>query len=173
MIPSTRWKLTAEAVISRTASKGADAVFEVSGTQAGADAALLQAPEAECDGRHSCQQPQVDMFQFFWRELADRGSCVKEDYEKAISIIVNGGVDADTIITDVSALQDIQSAFDNLDSSPTALKSVIKQVRITGIQRSIFDLSGKQHWSVAQSGALAAPWPKRLRVLPQVPILSA
>ena len=120
----------AEAVISRTASKGADVVFEVSGTQAGADAMTAI---ASTRGRivmvaiHA-SKPQVDMFQFFWRELELIGVRVyeKEDYEKAISIIVNGGVDADTIITDVSVLQDIQSAFDNLDSSPTALKSVIK-----------------------------------------------
>ena len=40
-------------------------------------------------------KPQVDMFQFFWRELELIGVRVyeKEDYEKAISIIVNGGVD--------------------------------------------------------------------------------
>jgi len=120
----------AEAINSRTEGKGADVVFEVSGTQAGADAMTAI---ASTRGRivmvaiHA-SKPQVDMFRFFWRELELVGVRVyeKEDYEKAISIIVNGGVDADTIITDVSALQDIQSAFDNLDSSPTALKSVIK-----------------------------------------------
>jgi len=120
----------AEAVNSRTDSKGADVVFEVSGTQAGADAMTAI---ASTRGRivmvaiHA-SKPQVDMFRFFWRELELIGVRVyeKEDYEKAISIIVNGGIDADTIITDVSALQDIQSAFDKLDSSPTALKSVIK-----------------------------------------------
>ncbi len=120
----------AEAVNSRTASKGADVVFEVSGTQAGAD---CMTAIASTRGRivmvaiHA-NKPQVDMFQFFWRELELIGVRVyeKEDYEKAISIIVNGGIDADTIITDVSALNDIQSAFDTLESNPTALKSVIK-----------------------------------------------
>ena len=68
------------------------------------------------------------MFRFFWRELELIGVRVyeKEDYEKAISILVSGGVDADTVITDVSALSEIQTAFESLASSPSALKSLIK-----------------------------------------------
>ena len=38
----------------------------------------------------------------------------------------SGGVDAETVITDVSPLSEIQSAFEALDRSPTALKSLIK-----------------------------------------------
>ena len=74
------------------------------------------------------QKPQIDLFQFFWRELKLIGARVyePEDYEKAIAIIVSGGVDADTIITDVSPLSQIQQAFEGLDSSPTAMKSLIK-----------------------------------------------
>ena len=74
------------------------------------------------------QKPQIDLFQFFWRELRLLGARVYEpvDYDKAISIVANGGVDADTVITDVSPLSEIQSAFEALDSSPSALKSLIK-----------------------------------------------
>ena len=74
------------------------------------------------------QKPQIDLFQFFWRELELLGARVyePEDYERAIAIIAGGGVDADTIITDVSPLSGIQAAFEALDSSPTALKSLIK-----------------------------------------------
>jgi (R,R)-butanediol dehydrogenase/meso-butanediol dehydrogenase/diacetyl reductase len=73
-------------------------------------------------------KPAVDMFQFFWRELQLVGVRVyePEDYEKAITMITSGGVDADTVITDVAPLADIQKAFENLDASPTALKSLIK-----------------------------------------------
>ena len=49
-----------------------------------------------------------------------------EDYEKAIQIVTSGGVDADTVITDIAPLADIQTAFESLDSSPSALKSLIK-----------------------------------------------
>ena len=119
-----------EAINERTGTKGADVVFEVSGTQAGVNA---MTECASTKGRivmvaiHA-QKPEVDMFRFFWRELELIGVRVyeKEDYEKAISILVSGGVDADTVITDVSALSEIQTAFESLASSPSALKSLIK-----------------------------------------------
>ncbi len=114
----------------RTGDKGADVLFEVSGTQPGVDA---MSACAATRGRivmvaiHA-QKPQIDLFQFFWRELQLIGARVyePEDYEKAIAIITSGGVDADTVITDVSPLTDIQAAFEALDSSPTAMKSLIK-----------------------------------------------
>ena len=114
----------------RTAQKGADVVFEVSGTQAGVDA---MTECASTKGRivmvaiHA-KKPEVDMFRFFWRELELIGVRVyeKEDYEKAIAIIANGGVDADMVITDRNELKDVQAAFDNLANSPSSLKSVIK-----------------------------------------------
>lgn len=114
----------------RTAKKGADVVFEVSGTQPGVDAMTACAASR---GRivmvaiHA-QKPQIDLFQFFWRELRLIGARVYtgEDYEKAISLISAGAIEADTIITDISPLSQIQSAFESLDASPTALKSLIK-----------------------------------------------
>ena len=120
----------AAAIDERTGGKGAEVVFEVSGTQPGVDAMTTCAATR---GRivmvaiHA-QKPEVDMFRFFWRELELVGVRVyeKEDYEKAIAIIAGGGVDADTVITDVSPLSEIQSAFESLDSSPTALKSLIR-----------------------------------------------
>ena len=74
------------------------------------------------------QKPNIDLFQFFWRELQLIGARVYtgEDYEKAISLIASGAIEADTVITDVSPLSDIQAAFESLDASPTALKSLIK-----------------------------------------------
>ena len=114
----------------RTGNKGADVVFEVSGTQAGVDAMTASAATRArivMVAIHA-RKPQIDLFQFFWRELELQGARVyePEDYEQAITIISGGGVDADTVITDVSPLSGIQSAFETLDSSPTALKSLIK-----------------------------------------------
>ncbi|MFY0681929.1 MAG: alcohol dehydrogenase catalytic domain-containing protein [Thalassovita sp.] len=114
----------------RTNSKGAEVVFEVSGTQPGVDAmTTVAASKARLVmvAIHATK-PSVDLFQFFWRELKLIGVRVyePEDYEKAISVIASGGVDADTVITDVSPLSDIQAAFEALDSSPTAMKSLIK-----------------------------------------------
>lgn len=118
------------AVNDRTGGKGAAVVFEVSGTQPGVDAmTACAATKARIVmvAIHA-QKPQIDLFQFFWRELKLIGARVYEpvDYEKAIAIVASGGVDADTVITDVSPLSDIQTAFETLDNSPTALKSLIK-----------------------------------------------
>jgi (R,R)-butanediol dehydrogenase/meso-butanediol dehydrogenase/diacetyl reductase len=120
----------AAAVNDRTGNKGADVVFEVSGTQPGVDAmTAVAATRARIVmvAIHA-QKPQIDLFQFFWRELKLIGARVyePEDYEKAISIILEGGIDAETIITDVSPLSRIQDAFEALDKSPTAMKSLIK-----------------------------------------------
>ncbi len=117
-------------IMARTGDKGADVVFEVSGSQPGVDA-MTQV--AATRGRivmvaiHA-QKPTIDLFQFFWRELKLIGVrvYVPEDYDKGIELIASGAIDADTIITDVAPLGDIQKAFEALDASPTALKSLIK-----------------------------------------------
>ncbi|WP_171227983.1 zinc-binding dehydrogenase [Ruegeria sp. HKCCA4008] len=114
----------------RTGDKGADVVFEVSGTQPGVDAmTAVAATRARIVmvAIHA-QKPQIDLFQFFWRELQLIGARVyePEDYEKAIAVVASGGVDADVVITDVSPLSDIQAAFEALDRSPTAMKSLIE-----------------------------------------------
>lgn len=114
----------------RTNGKGADVVFEVSGTQPGVDgmtAAAATRARIVMVAIHATK-PQIDLFQFFWRELKLLGARVytPADYDKAIELVVSGAIDADTIITDISPLADIQGAFEALDSSPTALKSLIK-----------------------------------------------
>lgn len=119
-----------DVVNGRTGQKGADVVFEVSGVQAGVDAmTAIAATRARIVmvAIHATK-PEIDLFQFFWRELELAGVRVyePEDYEKAISIIASGGVDADKIITDVNPLADVQKAFEELESSPSAMKSLIK-----------------------------------------------
>ena len=120
----------AETIHKSTNGKGADVVFEVSGTQPGVDAMTAAAATR---GRivmvaiHATK-PNIDLFQFFWRELRLIGARVyePEDYDKAIALVASGSIDADRVITNVSPLADIQNAFESLDSSPTALKSLIK-----------------------------------------------
>ncbi len=114
----------------RTGGKGADVIFEVSGTQSGVDAmTAVAATRARIVmvAIHAVR-PKVDLFQFFWRELRLVGTRVyePEDYERAIRTVAEGGIDADSVITDVSPLSDIQTAFQALDSNPTAMKSLIR-----------------------------------------------
>lgn len=120
----------ADKIDSLTNNKGADVVFEVSGTQQGVDT-MTQIASAR--GRivmvaiHA-KKPEIDLFQFFWRELKLIGARVYEeiDFEKAIDIVDSGVIDIETIITNVVPLKKIQSAFEELDRNPTAMKSLIE-----------------------------------------------
>ncbi|MDE2790426.1 MAG: alcohol dehydrogenase catalytic domain-containing protein [Paracoccaceae bacterium] len=114
----------------RTGGKGADVVFEVSGTQSGVD---CMTAVASARGRivmvaiHA-SKPTVDLFQFFWRELRLIGARVyeREDYDRAIEIVGSSADIADILITDVHPLAKIQQAFEALDAEPSAMKSLIK-----------------------------------------------
>jgi 2-desacetyl-2-hydroxyethyl bacteriochlorophyllide A dehydrogenase len=113
-----------------TGGKGADVVFEVSGTQPGVD---LMTEAAATRGRivmvaiHATK-PTIDMFKFFWRELEMVGARVyhKVDYDEAMKLLDEGVVDCDSFITDIQSLDDIQSAFEALTTNPNAMKSMIR-----------------------------------------------
>lgn len=117
------------AIAAKTGDKGADVVFEVSGTQAGVDAMTAVAATR---GRivmvaiHAAK-PQIDLFQFFWRELQMIGARVyePEDYESAIALITDGAIDADKVITEIRPLAEIQQAFEALDQNPASLKTLL------------------------------------------------
>lgn len=120
----------AEAIHSSTGGKGADVVFEVSGSQPGVD---LMTAAAATRGRivmvaiHATK-PQIDLFQFFWRELDLIGARVyrPEDYDKAMEILARGVIDCDAFITDIQGLDDIEAAFKSLTENPNAMKSMIR-----------------------------------------------
>lgn len=117
-------------VMQRTNDKGADVIFEVSGTQPGVDAmtdAAATRARIVMTAIHA-EKPKVDLFRFFWREIELLGARVytSEDYEQAIDLVANGKIDADTIITDIGSLENIQQAFEALDGNPQAMKSLIK-----------------------------------------------
>ncbi|MEP0940528.1 MAG: alcohol dehydrogenase catalytic domain-containing protein [Rhizobiaceae bacterium] len=120
----------AKALHEGTGGKGADVVFEVSGTQPGVD---LMTAAAATRGRivmvaiHATK-PSIDMFQFFWRELELIGARVyrPEDYDTAMQLLAEGVVDCDSFITDIRPLSEIQQAFEMLTGNPQAIKSMIK-----------------------------------------------
>ena len=120
----------AKLVHERTGAKGADVVFEVSGSQPGVD---LMTEVAATRGRivmvaiHADQR-QVDLFKFFWRELELVGARVyhKEDYDEAMDLLDKGVVDCDSFITDIKTLEEIQEAFETLTAMPNAIKSMIR-----------------------------------------------
>ncbi|MGI9402573.1 MAG: zinc-dependent alcohol dehydrogenase [Rhizobiaceae bacterium] len=121
---------TAKSIHESTGGKGADVVFEVSGSQPGVD---LMTAAAATRGRivmvaiHAAK-PQIDMFQFFWRELELIGARVyrPEDYDAAMQLLADGIVDCDSFITDIQPLEEIQGAFETLTGNPNAMKSMIR-----------------------------------------------
>lgn len=120
----------AKIIHERTGGKGAEVVFEVSGSQPGVD---LMTEAAATRGRivmvaiHATK-PQIDLFRFFWRELELFGARVylKSDYEEAMKLLAEGVVDCESFITDIKLLDEIQGAFEALTSNPNAMKSMIK-----------------------------------------------
>ncbi len=120
----------AKVIHERTGGKGADVVFEVSGSQPGVD---LMTDAAATRGRivmvaiHATK-PQIDLFRFFWRELELSGARVyhKKDYDEAMRLLAEGVVDCKSFITDIQPLDAIQGAFEALTSNPNAMKSMIR-----------------------------------------------
>ncbi|MEM9574007.1 MAG: alcohol dehydrogenase catalytic domain-containing protein [Pseudomonadota bacterium] len=120
----------AKIIHDRTGGKGAEVVFEVSGSQPGVD---LMTEAAATRGRivmvaiHATK-PQIDLFKFFWRELELFGARVylKSDYEDAMKLLAEGVVDCESFITDIKSIDEIQGAFEALTSNPNAMKSMIK-----------------------------------------------
>jgi len=119
-----------EVVNARTQGTGADVVFEVSGTAAGAES-MTKLPRTR--GRIVVvaiygEAPKVDLFRFFWRELRLCGARVyePEDFEKAITLLASGTLPIAKLITNVVPLDGLQSAFRQLESGGEVMKILIQ-----------------------------------------------
>jgi len=112
-----------------TDGKLADVVFEVAGVQATVD---LMVHIAGIRSRvvmvaiHG-QAKQVNLFQFFWKELKLIGARVyeKEDYEEAIQLITKNELPFEKMITKVEPLSNIQNVFENIDKNPDGMKVLL------------------------------------------------
>ncbi|MEG3767999.1 zinc-dependent alcohol dehydrogenase [Alteromonas sp. 14N.309.X.WAT.G.H12] len=113
-----------------TGTKGADVVFEVSGVKPAIDAMTQIAARR---GRivmvaiHSTK-PEIDLFQFFWKELELLGARVYEaaDFDWAIELIASGNIDLKPFISSVSPLNDIGSTFASMDGNPEGMKALVE-----------------------------------------------
>lgn len=120
----------AAAIIAQTEGRGADVIFEVSGSQAGVEAMTAAAATR---GRIvmvaiNNKKPPVDLFQFFWRELEMLGARVyeREDYDRAIDLLATGALDVTPLITDIRGLEQIEQAFIGLEGNSNAMKTLIR-----------------------------------------------
>jgi threonine dehydrogenase-like Zn-dependent dehydrogenase len=116
-------------VTDRTAGAGADIVFEVSGSAAGAS---TMTQLARVRGRIVvvaifAQAPQVDLHRFFWRELELRGARVYEsrDFEQAIELAATGTLPLERLVSAKRPLEGLQNAFEEIESSTNVMKVLI------------------------------------------------
>jgi (R,R)-butanediol dehydrogenase / meso-butanediol dehydrogenase / diacetyl reductase len=116
-------------VLAATEGAGADVVFEVSGSAAGA---LAMTELAGLRGRIVVvaifPEPQpVRLFDFFWKELSLVGARVYEpaDYEHAIDLVAAGELPLDELITSVEPLDRLPEVFATLSDNPAAIKVLI------------------------------------------------
>jgi 2-desacetyl-2-hydroxyethyl bacteriochlorophyllide A dehydrogenase len=115
-----------ELVNERTGSAGADAVFEVSGSQSGADVMtdLLRTRGRIIVVAIFAQKPNIDLFRFFWRELRLLGARVyeREDFARAIEIAAAGDLPLDQLITEVTSLDNLGEGFEKMDGGGACMK---------------------------------------------------
>ena len=117
-------------VTKRTGGAGADIVFEVSGSQAGAAVMtdLLRTRGLAVIVANFAQNPQVDLYRFFWRELRMQGVRVYEsqDFADAIALAAKGSLPLDQIITDVRPLGALKSGFEDMEKGGNVMKILLE-----------------------------------------------
>lgn len=119
----------AAAVSEWTGEAMADVVFEVSGSVAGVEA-MTELPNVR--GRivmvaiHPQPKP-VNLFKFFWSEIRMIGARLYEpqDFEEAIQLVAAKRLPIDSLITQVSPIEEIQKVFETIDANPAGMKYVI------------------------------------------------
>jgi 2-desacetyl-2-hydroxyethyl bacteriochlorophyllide A dehydrogenase len=116
-------------VTDQTHTAGADVVFEVSGSAAGA-ASMTKL--ARVRGRIVVvavfsEVPKVDLFQLFWRELELVGTRLYEphDFEQAIELASSGTLPLSRLISEVCSLDKVPSALHQLESGGEAMKILV------------------------------------------------
>ena len=119
-----------ELVMERTRGAGADIVFEVSGSQAGAAimTELLRTRGLAVIVAIFAQKPQIDLFRFFWRELRLQGVRVYEsqDFADAIALAAKGALPLDDLITDVRPLSALRSGFEDMEKGGSVMKILLE-----------------------------------------------
>jgi 2-desacetyl-2-hydroxyethyl bacteriochlorophyllide A dehydrogenase len=114
----------------RTAGAGADVVFEVSGTAAGAEM-MTRLPRTR--GRIVvvaifAEPPRVDLFRFFWRELKLAGARVyePEDFETAIALAASRQESLERLITTVAPLEGLEDCMHQMARGGEVMKILVK-----------------------------------------------
>ena len=113
----------------QTCGAGADVVFEVSGSAAGAEM-MTKLPRTR--GRIVvvaiyAEAPKIDLFRFFWRELRLCGARVYEaqDFEAAIALAASGSLPLDKIVTNVVPLEGLIDGMHQMERGGDVMKVLV------------------------------------------------
>jgi threonine dehydrogenase-like Zn-dependent dehydrogenase len=117
-------------VTEETATAGADVVFEVSGSAAGAE---LMTKLGRTRGRIVIvavfsQKREVDLFRFFWRELRMCGARVYEpqDFEEAIRLAASGSIPIPKLITNTVPLEQFEFGLQQMEKGGEVMKVLVE-----------------------------------------------
>ena len=117
-------------VMRRTGGAGADIVFEVSGSQAGAAIMtdLLRTRGLAVVVAIFAQKPPIDLFRFFWRELRLQGVRVYEsaDFAAAIALAASGALPLDELISDIRPLSALASGLEDMEKGGPFMKILLE-----------------------------------------------
>jgi len=113
----------------QTGGAGADVVFEVSGSNAGAET-MTKLPRTR--GRIVVvavfgDPPPVDLFKFFWREVVMLGARVYEpqDFDAALELATSRKLPIDKIITNTCPLDQLEWGFRQLEKGGEVMKVLV------------------------------------------------
>ena len=113
----------------RTGGAGADVVFEVSGTQAGAQVMteLVRVRGRMVAVAIFAEAPKLDLYRFFLRELRLCGVRVyePEDYDRAIELVAGGELPLEQLITARRSLGDLQEILEDIGSGAEMMKVLV------------------------------------------------
>jgi 2-desacetyl-2-hydroxyethyl bacteriochlorophyllide A dehydrogenase len=117
-------------VSEETGGAGADVVFEVSGSAAGAEL-MTRLPRTRgriCVVAIFAEPPKIDLFRFFWRELRLLGARVYEhqDFDKAIQLAASGRLPLDRLITRVAPIDELEESFRQLERGGEVMKILMR-----------------------------------------------
>ncbi len=116
-------------VMDATGGDGADVVFEVTGSQAGAEM-MTKLPRTH--GRIVivaifAEPKMIDLRTILWREYTVVGArnYVKQDYEEAIRLVASGNLPLDKIVSDVRPIDRVQETFEQIASGSANFMKVL------------------------------------------------
>ncbi|MET9849406.1 zinc-dependent alcohol dehydrogenase [Streptomyces ossamyceticus] len=112
-----------------TGDAGADVAFEVSGAAGGVDTAVevLGVRGRLCLVAIHPQPREVNLHRFFWRELTLIGARLydRSDFEQAVSLVADGTIPADRLISKVVPLTQAPAAFEALEGGGDVMKILL------------------------------------------------